>query len=285
MSRFESARKKKFGETWLAEDKDTKQKVIVKYVAKSLKNQKAIEQLRSEHKFQFTETCLQSSLYLIEDEKGIALIKTFIEGATLADYWKSVKRKDKFTALKELVEKCIPAFELLREKEIIHADIKPANIIVKTDRSKSVESVSFIDFGLAFEKSEIPNRKTLFALGFSAPELILNRLYLANHTTDLYSFGIVLYTLLESEIPNIHPNPSITTNLQLNLPLPSLSRKYKNLQISLDKLTLKHAFKIPPNRMDKSEVDKQLKKAISDRYSSLTQFYEQFPLTKRKSWF
>jgi len=87
--------------------------------------------------------------------------------------------------------------DYLHEKNIIHQDIKPENILV----SKNNE-VKIIDFGLARY-----NRLRLFTRNrfidgtptYMAPEQIRKR-----HTdkrTDIYSYGITIYEMLTGKVP------------------------------------------------------------------------------------
>lgn len=269
----------------MAIHKLSNQKVIVKKVAKGSGNSNALLQLESEAQFRFTSTLLQSSIALIESSNFLFLVKEYHTGIPLSEYWKTVKRKDRFTQLIHLVELTRHPFNELQKLQLVHADIKPSNLLVELDDLGNLKKVKLIDFGLAFYTHRLPKRKTLFALGFSAPELILNQLNTVNHSTDLYAFGSVIFWLLESKIPNLDENPALTTNLQINLPLPELSWRYKNIQQILHKLTHKHAFKLPPNRMSSQEMNAHLSRAMSLRYQNLDEFYRDLITKKEKRFF
>jgi serine/threonine protein kinase len=108
-------------------------------------------------------------------------------------------------------------------------------------------------------------------LGFAAPELLLNRLSIVNQSTDIYALGILIWRLYTGELPLTHPNPSIFTNLQLTHPLPNDSSIPKRLFPILEKMTVKHQFQLPPNKMGRNEVDELLSKAMLQRYTNLTE--------------
>ena len=78
----------------------------------------------------------------------------------------------------------------MRNKKIIHCDIKPENILFTDD---TYENVKIIDFGASCED---------FTTGFfyvqsryyRAPEIVLGVRY--DHAVDMWSFGAILYELL-----------------------------------------------------------------------------------------
>jgi len=63
------------------------------------------------------------------------------------------KLKEDLILLKDLLKKLLLALDLLQEKSVIHADLKPDNILVKFDGEKIV-SLKVIDFGSAFLHSQ-----------------------------------------------------------------------------------------------------------------------------------
>lgn len=259
--------------------------VIVKKVFKSEENYRAIQQIKSEAQFSFSSPFLQSSLALIEKPTCFYLVKEYFEGIPLLKHWETLKRKNKLNCLKDFVYQTLPVFDALKKANVVHADIKPSNLIVTQDKKGAIETVKLIDFGLSFYTDNIPNRQTLFPLGFSAPELILNRLKLVNHATDLYAFGIVLFYLLEGHIPNLNANPTIATNLQITVSLPELQWRYRQVYPLLERLTHKANFKIPPNRLDSQKVDLILSEAMSRRFQSLDAFYLELIAVGEKKWF
>ena len=87
------------------------------------------------------------------------------------------------------------ALELCHSKNIIHRDIKPANIFVSGNGDFKLG-----DFGIAriMEKADA-NMSRKGTLNFMAPEIYIGTPY--NETVDLYSLGLVMYTLLNGRGP------------------------------------------------------------------------------------
>lgn len=91
---------------------------------------------------------------------------------------------------------------LLSEHAIIHNDIHLKNII-RTERSMGGYSYKLIDFGLSFVDSRQVRAEHIEngMLEFKAPEKWLPELGNLSTRSDIYSFGIVLYTLLAGSPP------------------------------------------------------------------------------------
>ncbi len=95
-----------------------------------------------------------------------------------------------------ILRDCLTGLAALHEQRIVHADLKPSNIMIKlTGHSK------IIDFGSAFDLSELPNRWT-WTPRYAAPELLQG----ANYTvsSDLASLGYILLEMLSGESPFLH---------------------------------------------------------------------------------
>lgn len=273
--------KRKFGQVFLAEEKLNGEKVVIKFLDKTKVKESAINQLKSESQFKFESKQLQSSIELEETQTELFLVKQYVEGKPLNEITDGLSKKKKLTLLKSVFRELSPAFDELRERNIVHADIKPGNIIVNEENDKL--TATLIDFGLSFRIGEGLGRKLLFPLGYAAPELLLNKLEIVDFTSDCYALGTTVWRIFEEKMPLIHPNPSITTNLQLNHPLPDLSRSLRELNGFIKKCTAKHSFDIPPNKMQRSEQLIELKKAQQLRYASYQDFLHDFNQVKIKS--
>ena len=128
-----------------------------------------------------------------------------------------------------------------------------------------------IDFGLAVKRTKTDVRKTLFPLGYAAPELLLNQLDIVDSRSDLFSLGIMIWRLFTGELPLKHPNPSIYTNIQLTHPLPDHVSLPKGLLEILQKMTYKFQFKLPPNKISAAEVKSSLVIGMNQRYQSFSE--------------
>ena len=99
------------------------------------------------------------------------------------------------------------AVEHAHQKGIIHRDIKPQNILVTAQDGRPVPKV--IDFGVAKATRQRLTEKTIFThlgLLIGTPEYMspeqaeLGGIDITS-STDIYSFGVLLYELLVSALP------------------------------------------------------------------------------------
>uniref|UniRef100_A0A669EG89 Protein kinase domain-containing protein n=1 Tax=Oreochromis niloticus TaxID=8128 RepID=A0A669EG89_ORENI len=75
---------------------------------------------------------------------------------------------------------------------IVHADLKPGNIMV-VNRHESPVKVKLIDFGLACPASAVNPSDCVGTVGYSAPEVVLGLPY--NEASDMWSLGLVAVEL------------------------------------------------------------------------------------------
>ncbi|MNU78318.1 Serine/threonine-protein kinase PrkC [compost metagenome] len=284
LEQIDAAKRRKFSSVFLTENKISGIKSILKTVQKREDNLLAQERLRKEATFSFIVDGLPETIDFFETEWEILLFKSFQNGITLSDYLEQFRSKEKALQLFKVLEQLEPILEHIHQNKIYHLDIKPGNLII--DSSKDVR-VSLIDFGLAINKNEPDIRKTLFPLGFAAPELLLNQLELVDPRTDFFALGITCWTCLQGRMPLIDPNPSITTNLQLTYPLPNLDTKYKAFSPVLQKLAAKHQFTVPPNKLNPEEQKAALLKGMNKRYTTYSEFLSDFEkqlMHQKKGW-
>ena len=124
------------------------------------------------------------------------LIMEYIEGGDLCDY---INKK---ICLKEpqachYFRQIISAIEYLYDMGITHRDIKPENILLDSTH----ENIKVIDFGLSNYCSDLELLHS--ACGspcFASPEMLSGNPY-NGITTDIWSSGIVLYSMLVGTLP------------------------------------------------------------------------------------
>ena len=274
---------RKFGKVYLVERRTDGKQLVMKRIQLDVTEAHLMERARREASFTFQLAGLPLIVDQIQKETEFALIKAYAPGIPLDEYWLSIPKKQRISELIRILQELEPLFNALKENGIVHCDIKPSNILI--NKINDNIEVQLIDFGLAIRQNEENRFKLLFPLGFASPELLLNRLNCVDHSSDLFALGITIWKLFVGQLPLIHPNPSIFTNLQLTYPLPDHSNLPKGLYPILQKMCYKHQFKTAPNRMNTNDVDALLFEANRNRYQRLNdviQDLEQIP--QKKSW-
>ena len=85
----------------------------------------------------------------------------------------------------------------MHSKNIIHWDLKPENIIVKTSK---VIDIGVVDLGFATHENDYNKLfKRCGTPGYVAPEILNDKHY--DCKADVYSCGIIFYIILTGKIP------------------------------------------------------------------------------------
>ncbi len=126
------------------------------------------------------------------------LVQEFIAGTNLAQV---VEEEGAFneTQIWQLLEDVLPVFQFISDRNIIHRDIKPHNIIRRSPMTKKGDLV-IVDFTTAKIVTEIDRLTSETSIGspeYAAPEQARGKAVFAS---DLYSLGVTCIYLL-TEIP------------------------------------------------------------------------------------
>ena len=119
----------------------------------------------------------------------------YVNGGELSDYI-IAKRYLKEEEACRIYQQIIEAIDYLGKNGIAHRDLKPENILLDENRN-----IKVIDFGLSNTYKAGELLKT--ACGspcYAAPEMIAGKLYVG-HSADVWSSGIILYTMLCGHLP------------------------------------------------------------------------------------
>lgn len=272
------SKKQQFGKILLAIRKSDHLKVVLKSAHKS--NKLAYERLLNESRYDFNYQGLPKIIDTFEDESGIIVIKKYVEGIAVDQFYKTIKRKSIPSFMHTLTLQLSQLLNYIHSRDIVHCDIKPGNLLIEGDTQSF--KLHLIDFGLALNLKNIEDRKMLFPLGYAAPELLLNHLKLVNKKTDYYSVGILIWKLFTDKLPLSHPNPSVFTNLQLTHPLPEHAQIPNKLYTILKKYSHKHTFNLPPNKLESKEVQAHLRSARDKRPNDLSMLINYFENQKSR---
>ncbi|MDH5595259.1 MAG: protein kinase [Candidatus Bathyarchaeota archaeon] len=195
-----------YGEVWKATDKSLKRPVAVKLLHGGIKD---FEQLKAEGVAQggLTHKNIVVVHDLGSDEKNGWLITEFVDGPSLQEYLADMVEKGEWCPFQKsirIIERCLEALEFAHEKNRVHGDIKPGNILLP-----KTGEIKLGDFGVAkilsgSEKKEYAAgyERRLGSSSYAAPEVLKDQP--RDFQSDLFSVGILAYVLLTGQHPFMH---------------------------------------------------------------------------------
>jgi len=108
-----------------------------------------------------------------------------------------------FGTLKLIIDQIIKILLYLKQKRVLHRDIKNLNILYLVDDEGRVSLIKLIDFGMALLKNQraTPDpfaNRIVGTFGYMAPEQALKE---ADYQSDLYSCGVIIYQIMTGKLP------------------------------------------------------------------------------------
>ncbi|MGK5090796.1 AAA family ATPase [Deltaproteobacteria bacterium TL4] len=181
---------------------DDGQPVILKMLKKEYPTQEELTQFKREYDItrNFDFAGVIKTYGLEKYQNTLVLILEDFNGKSLRD-----SLKEKALDLESFLKVAIRVVDILghiHQRNIIHKDINPANIIWDPESSQ----VRIIDFGistaLSREKPEIRNPNVLEGtLAYMSPEQTGRMNRAIDYRTDLYSLGVTFYEMLTRQLP------------------------------------------------------------------------------------
>jgi serine/threonine protein kinase len=174
------------------------------------------------------------------------IVMEYVDGETLAE---RIKREGALPLNESLriLQETVHALNAAWEKQVIHRDVKPSNILLDKKGGAHVA-----DFGLA-KPIHIDGDFTLTQSGsiigsphYISPEQAQG--HTADFRSDIYALGIVLYEMLVGERPFEDTTPLAIVLKHLNAPMPSPRLKRPNIPESVVRLLQWMTRKDPAKR-------------------------------------
>lgn len=182
------------------------------------------------------------NIYDVGSENGLYyIVMEYVEGITLKTYIEK-KGQLSFKESASIAIQVARGIEAAHNKNIIHRDIKPQNIIISTDGK-----VKVTDFGIAkATSSNTISSDVMGSVHYASPEQARNGF--VDGRSDIYSLGIVMFEMVTGRVP-FDGDTTVAValqHLQEEIARPSIYAP--NLPISFEKIILKCTQKTPDRR-------------------------------------
>ena len=139
---------------------------------------------------------------IIKQPNEIYIILEYCDSGTLYDL---LKKPIKEQYAQRYFCQIVNGLKYLDQKDIIHRDIKPKNILL----TQKWRVLKIADFGFAKQSKESLHDTMCGSPLYMAPEILNNNMY--NNQTDLWSVGMLLYEILFG----FHPYENCETQVEL----------------------------------------------------------------------
>lgn len=191
-----------FGQVFLATDKKRKQEVALKILQLKEMSQRQIDfyidtfqaEFRSLTKLKHPNLCQVYDFGKLAGNSLYYFTSEFVSNAQ--DLMKATEKMALDETIELFVQLC-RAVGYVHSHGLVHYDLKPANILVQ--KTASGQQIKLVDFGLATPQ-QATLKATAGSLLYMSPE-VLQKERVANHRSDLYALGIILFQLLTRQHP------------------------------------------------------------------------------------
>ena len=199
------------------------------------------------------------NVFDVGEDKGVNyIVMELVEGITLKEY---ISKKGRLT-VKEATSIAIQVsmgLEAAHNRNIVHRDIKPQNIIISTDGK-----VKVTDFGIArVASSNTISTNAMGSVHYSSPEQV--RGGYSDFKSDIYSLGITMYEMVTGRVPFDGDTTVAIAIKHLQDEMVPPSQYVQELPHSLEEIILKCTQKSPDRRYSTlAELINDLKHSLID---------------------
>ncbi|XP_035379984.1 MAP/microtubule affinity-regulating kinase 3 isoform X6 [Electrophorus electricus] len=186
-----------FAKVKLARHIPTGREVAIKIIDKTQLNPTSLQKLFREVRIMkiLNHPNIVKLFEVIETEKTLYLVMEYASGGEVFDYLVAhgrMKEKEARTKFRQIVS----AVQYCHQKHIVHRDLKAENLLLDADMN-----IKIADFGFSNEFTVGSKLDTFCGSPpYAAPELFQGKKY-DGPEVDVWSLGVILYTLVSGSLP------------------------------------------------------------------------------------
>ena len=238
-------------DVYLAYDVLLERDVAIKILRHEMSND-AVSLLRFKHEAVAVSKLAHPNIIEIfdigEHDSRQYIVMEYVDGKTLKQLINArggLYKEEAVYIMKQLTS----AVSEAHKNEIIHRDIKPQNVLVKSDGS-----VIITDFGIALAENalHLTQKETVMgSVHYLAPELARGEK--ATYQSDIYALGIVFYELLAGSVPFSGDSAIQIAMQHINKPIPSIREINPTISQAIENVIIKSTFKNKHQRYKSAE--------------------------------
>ncbi|MBQ4526544.1 MAG: protein kinase [Clostridia bacterium] len=177
------------------------------------------------------------------DEGINYIVMEYVDGITLKEYI-CQNRRLSFEETLDIAYQICDAMQAAHEKNIVHRDIKPHNILITEDKKIKVTDFGIARFGTG--NTITSNDDILGSVHYISPEQAKGES--VDSRSDIYSLGIAMYEMLTGKVPFDADTPVAVAMMQIeDLPTIPAELEYE-IPLSLWQIIFKAMSKDPDLR-------------------------------------
>ena len=182
-----------------------------------------------------------------QDKSYYYMVEEYCSGGDLFDY---IQKEKFFTERKAgtIFNQLLSAVNHLHKKKIVHRDLKPENIVLIEAQNQDV-FIKLIDFGTSITIKGKNLTQELGTIYYIAPEVFMNNY---NEKADIWSCGIILYTMLCGHPPFCGNKENTIKSKILHSKLVFPSKEFKSVSKEAIEY-IKHLLSYNPDQRPSAE--------------------------------
>lgn len=207
------------------------------------------------------------SIYdVVEFSGGMYVVMEKVQGSTLSDILRnSPDRRLNWREATEILIECCDALDAAHERNLIHRDIKPQNIMrTKTGRIK------LLDFGLAKGDQQENTAKTEVGTILGTPDFMSPEQFRTSdldRRSDIYSLGATYFALLTGTAPFARAaNYLKVMYAHCHEPLPKLSTLVSDIPAACENVLNRTMAKDPDHRFQSAAELRQAAQQLLEKH-------------------
>jgi len=169
------------------------------------------------------------------------IVMEYVDGQTLENIINNVTGPIMENRVLDIIRQLLAALSYMHSCQVLHLDIKPANIMIDTNRT-----VKLLDLGISRSINKQNPQKEVGTPFYMSPEQVSEELL--TEKTDIYGVGMTMYKMLCGKLPFPHniQQPDLFTKISIG-DIPDLSKFYPAVSMKYETL-VKKAIHVDPDK-------------------------------------